>query len=107
MTKCNEAPNNTQTAAIKEQTMNTHLTLSTMLIASTQLAACSTVPQNARQDDARSQDQTAEGNAQVTTLAPVALMLAMDARATAEQAGTMREKSVRGDRLAYLAKRRA
>src|SRR3569623_2022255 len=107
MTKCNATPNNSQTAAIKELTMNTHLTLSTMLIASTLLAACSTVPQNARLDEARSQVQTAEGNAQVTNLAPVELKQAKEALATAEQAWTKREKSERVDRLAYLAKRRA
>src|SRR3569833_1221318 len=107
MTKCNATPNNSQTAAIKELTMNTHLTLSTMLIASTLLAACSTVPQNARLDEARSQVQTAEGNAQVTNLAPVELKQAKEALATAEQAWTKREKSERVDRLAYLAQRRA
>src|SRR3569832_616574 len=83
MTKSNATPNNSQTAAIKELTMNTHLTLSTMLIASTLLAACSTVPQNARLDEARSQVQTAEGTAQVTNLAPVELQQAEEAIATA------------------------
>src|SRR3569833_703051 len=107
MTKCNATPNNSQTAAIKELTMNTHLTLSTMLIASTLLAACSTVPQNARLDEARSQVQTAEGNAQVTNLAPVELKQAKAALASAEQAWTRRENSERVDRLAYLANRRA
>src|SRR3569832_3004154 len=107
MTKCNATPNNSQTAAIKELTMNTHLTLSTMLIASTLLAACSTVPQNARLDEARSQVQTAEGNEQVTNLAPVELKQAKEALATAEQAWFLCVFLVWVVWLAYLANRRA
>ncbi len=87
--------------------MNNHLTLSTLLIAGTVLAGCSTMPQNAHLDDARSQVKTAESNAQVAKLAPMELKQAKDALNTAEQAWTKHEKSERVDQLAYLAKRRA
>lgn len=87
--------------------MNTHLTLSTMLIAGAVLAGCSTMSQNARLDDARSQVKTAEGNAQVAKLAPMELKQAKDALTTAEQAWKKHEKAERVDELAYLAKRRA
>lgn len=87
--------------------MNNHLTLSTLLIAGTVLAGCSTMPQNAHLADARSQVRTAEGNAQVVKLAPMELKQAKDALATAEQAWTKSEKAERVDQLAYLAKRRA
>lgn len=87
--------------------MNNHLTLSTMLIAGAVLAGCSTMPQNARLDDARSQVKTAEGNAQVAKLAPMELKQAKDALTTAEQAWQKNEKAERVDELAYLAKRRA
>lgn len=87
--------------------MNNHLTLSTMLIAGAVLAGCSTMPQNARLDDARNQVKTAEGNAQVAKLAPMELKQAKDALTTAEQAWKKHEKAERIDELAYLAKRRA
>lgn len=71
------------------------------------LAACSSVPdRNAALDDARSRYNAAQGNANVTALAPDELRRAAEALRLAEAARTSGDSLATIDHLSYLTKQR-
>ena len=86
--------------------MQKHLVLTTLLLAITAVAACSTVPENSHLNEARNAYNAVQGDPQVVALAPNELKQAGDALDKANAAANKKEDEAVVAQLAYLARQR-
>jgi outer membrane protein OmpA-like peptidoglycan-associated protein len=86
--------------------MKNHRILPTALLAMAVLAGCSSVPENSRLNEARTDYRAAQDNPQVVKHAPGELKQAGDALARANDASSRQEDAAEVTHLAYLAKQR-
>src|SRR5437762_9348758 len=86
--------------------MQRHLVLTTVLLAMTAVAACSTVPENSLLNEARNAYSAVQNDPLVIKLAPTELHQAGDALYRANAAANNKENEAVVNQLAYLAKQR-